>query len=146
METDVPASRRWMILKAVGAILVACTASACGAFCPTRDGLQVTPRPSPQLLPYNTWVSNPKLENFLREAIRSRTLESVKSKYGFDCKPMSAEAACADCYECKAVIPQFEENPSLWNARATCDKAGEMSVIAWLGPGSQAKAMTYWRR
>jgi len=97
--------------------------------------------------PLNTWVENERLQRFLFKEFEQGGIETLKSRFGFECEQRKVIPACDDCYICRAslvkqVAPQ-EDAPF----ENHCTKSGEMLIRIEAGPGRGVlNAMTYWRR
>ncbi|TAJ35843.1 MAG: hypothetical protein EPO55_24010 [Reyranella sp.] len=153
MQT-MPAHFNRRLATTIGALFILFELAACGgALCPQGDAFENSVR-SPiysddatgkalYRMPFDTWVNNPNLEDFLHKAVAVGGAESLVSKYGFQCSPRQVAAPCADCYFCKRTVPQFAND--LWVLRSVCVSQGDMLLHVNVGPGAAVNAMTYWQ-
>jgi hypothetical protein len=138
---------------ALGGVLAALALSGCGGEgCPdwsdldrAADYKKAHDREgrSFRLDPLNAWVERPDLTAFLRKSAMTGGAEALVSKYQFRCEPNAAGANCADCYTCTRAIPKYYT--SFTGLSGRCTSYGEILVQAYVGPGANVRAMTYWR-
>lgn len=93
--------------------------------------------------PLNTWVENSDLAVFVRDVLGRGSIAALETEYQFQCS-RSTRATCPDCYSCTRTLPI---RSTMWVMLGTkCLPAGEMLMQVDVGPGSAARAMTYWKR
>jgi hypothetical protein len=92
--------------------------------------------------PLYQWAERPNVAAYLRKAVEQEGRQALVSKHGFRCKP-DPTADCADCLNCSLAIAWIATRPY---SIPMCVNDGTMLIEAYVGPGSEVRAMTYWRR
>ena len=108
------------------------------------------PHGGPWALPLDTWVENPKLELFFRQALQTEKSDALSAKYGMQCLPAPPETACNDCFTCRKAIRQWHLGMAtppipIYMEIFKCVDYGEVLMRAEFGPASSVKVMTYWK-
>lgn len=121
-------------------------AGCSGGLCPEASDLEEAARyyvrsEGGYSKPLNTWVDNPKLEAFLRDALRRGGIQGLRVDHGLEC---TQHLSCADCWTCARTLPISEHEWVL--SGPVCRRAGELLIHADIGPGPSVRAMTYWNR
>jgi hypothetical protein len=96
-------------------------------------------------LPHDAWTINPRLEGFLRNALKTEGFDSLTTKYGMQCVASRRDAGCQDCFTCRKSVKEWTLGSMALLPGFKCVDWGEVLVQADLGPGSSLKAVTYWR-
>jgi len=87
--------------------------------------------------PANVWIENPKMAASLAEFIKSHGVRSLVYRHDFTCTPKPGDD-CPGCLVCtlnKRNVISYD-----------CQPGGDLFVKAEIGPGTNVRAMTYWRR
>lgn len=92
--------------------------------------------PYHDMLPANTWIDNSRMASYLREII-ARSGRQQLSYSGYDCSPRHV-ADCPDCLLCTEKIRGVKNTQ--------CKAEGDLFIRAYVGPGSNVQAQTYWRK
>jgi hypothetical protein len=136
----------WFRLAVVISILAV---SACeGSICPPMTKFERAARyyvmsEGGYSKPLNTWVENSDLTDFVGDVLSRRGIGALETEYQFQCS-RSTRANCPDCYSCTRTLPLIA---TMWVMLGPkCLPAGEMLMQVDIGPGSSARAMTYWNR
>ncbi len=87
-------------------------------------------------LPANTWIDNSRMASYLHEVIE-RSGRQQLGYSGYDCSPRPV-ADCPDCLLCTEKIRGINN--------AQCKPEGDLFIRAYVGPGSNVQAQTYWRK
>lgn len=87
--------------------------------------------------PANTWIDSARMAGFLRDLIEKKGRQALVSDRGFRCSPGPA-ADCADCLVCSRTVRNVRNHH--------CQREGDMFIVAYVGPGTNVRAMTYWRK
>jgi len=87
--------------------------------------------------PANTWIDNPTMASFLRRLVEKDGRQALVSQRGFECSAQPG-ADCPDCLVCRLTVRHVRNN--------NCEREGDMFIEAYVGPGTNVRAMTYWRR
>lgn len=87
-------------------------------------------------LPANTWIDNSRMASYLHEVIE-RSGRQQLGYSGYDCSPRPV-AECPDCLLCTEKIRGINN--------AQCKPEGDLFIRAYVGPGSNVQAQTYWRK
>lgn len=140
----------------VGALSIAAGLSGCGV-CPEPDrltvvsALQYHPRSivgpdgkltQVQMVPFDAWADNPRVAAFLHKVLEQEGKSALVSSYGFQCQALPTPD-CPDCSSCRRTMPRVRDN--LYSI-VGCINDGVMQFQVNVGPGSDVRAMTYWRR
>jgi hypothetical protein len=101
-------------------------------------------------LPHDAWTTNPRLETFLRDALKTNGVGVLSAKYGLQCTPSPGEARCNDCFTCRKTVKEWRlgmvQPPiPIYMEIFKCVDWGEVLVQADFGPSPVVKAMTYWK-
>lgn len=87
--------------------------------------------------PANTWIDNATMASFLRDLVEKNGRQALVSERGFQCSPQPV-ADCADCLACSRTVRGVRDHH--------CQRKGDMFIEAYVGPGTNMRAMTYWRK
>lgn len=87
--------------------------------------------------PANTWIDSATMADFLRDLIEKKGRQALVAERGFQCSPQPA-AECSDCLVCSRTVRNVRNHH--------CENQGDMFIEAYVGPGANVRAMTYWRR
>lgn len=87
-------------------------------------------------LPANTWIDNSRMASYLRGIIEKNGRQQLGYS-GYDCSPRHV-ADCPDCLLCTEKIRGVKN--------AECKPEGDLFIRAYVGPGSNVQAQTYWRK
>jgi len=87
-------------------------------------------------LPANAWIDNTRMASYLREVIETNGRRQLTYS-GYDCSPRPV-ADCPDCLLCTEKIRGVNN--------AQCKPEGDLFIRAYVGPGSNVQAQTYWRK
>jgi hypothetical protein len=95
--------------------------------------------------PVNAWVRNRSLERFLKKAYTTGGVDSLKSKYGFECGSLAIVPPCDACQVCRMTLQMaLDDREVKTDARY---RVAPMIIQLWIGPDSESfGAMTYWER
>jgi hypothetical protein len=139
-----------------GTLLIVAGLSGCG-LCPERDGLTTASalqyhersvvEPDGKttvkhMVPFDAWVDNPTVAAFLRKVVELEGRPALVSSYGFQCKA----APTPDCLDCSSCTRTMNRTRNNLYSFAGCVNDGVMRFQAYVGPGSNVRAMTYWQR
>jgi hypothetical protein len=87
--------------------------------------------------PTNTWIDNPKMAEFVANTIKRQSMHFLTYHLGFKCSPKAG----GDCPDCQVCTLSSGGVPGYY-----CKPDGDLFVKAEVGPGTNVRAMTYWRR
>ena len=87
--------------------------------------------------PANTWIDSARMAKFLRELVEKDGRQALVSQRGFQCSAQPV-ADCLDCLICRLTVRRVRNN--------NCEREGDMFIEAYVGPGTNVRAMTYWRK
>ncbi len=87
--------------------------------------------------PANTWIDSRTMARFLRDLIEKNGRQALVSERGFLCSPRPT-ADCPDCLACSLTVRNVRNHD--------CEREGDMFIEAYVGPGTNVRAMTYWRK
>ncbi len=87
--------------------------------------------------PANTWINSATMAGFLRDLVERKGRQALVSERGFRCSPRPV-ADCPDCLVCSRTVQGVRNHH--------CQREGDMLIEAYIGPGTNVSAMTYWRR
>ncbi len=140
----------------VGTLLIVAGLSGC-ALCPEPDGLTIASASQyhersvvgpdgeatlKYVVPFDAWVDNPTVAAFLHKVVEQGDRAALVSSYGFQCKAAPA-SDCPDCSSCTRTMNRIRDN---YYSFVGCMNDGVMRFQAYLGPGSNVRAMTYWQK
>lgn len=127
-------------LGSVLALLIALLITGGCAFCDNVEGGIVNGDgvngPMHYEQPANIWIDNTRMASFLHMVIEQKGRRQLGYS-GYDCSPQPV-AECPDCLLCTQRIRGANN--------ADCKPEGDLFVRAYVGPGSNVRAMTYWRK
>lgn len=86
--------------------------------------------------PANTWIDNSRMSSYLHEIIE-RSGRQQLGYSGYDCSPRPV-ANCPDCLLCTEKIRGVKNGE--------CKPEGDLFIRAYVGPGSNVQAQTYWKK
>lgn len=86
--------------------------------------------------PANSWVESPGAANYLRRLIEEKGRRML-DRQDYECSPQ-AVPDCADCLQCTRTIRNVRSKK--------CKREGDLFIRAYVGPGSNVQAQTYWRK
>ncbi|OFX03501.1 MAG: hypothetical protein A3D94_11450 [Alphaproteobacteria bacterium RIFCSPHIGHO2_12_FULL_66_14] len=87
--------------------------------------------------PANTWIDSASMADFLRDLIEKKGRQALVSERGFQCSPRPV-ADCPDCLACSRIVRGVRNHH--------CQHEGDMFIEAYVGPHTNVRAMTYWRK
>lgn len=87
-------------------------------------------------LPPNRWVENVRAASYVHNLIDKKGRTRL-AYAGYDCSPQPA-ADCPDCLLCTRTISGA--------SNAQCKPEGDLFIRAYVGPGSNVQAQTYWKK
>jgi hypothetical protein len=87
-------------------------------------------------LPANIWIDNSRMASYLRGIIEKNGRRQL-GYVGYDCSPRPV-ADCPDCLLCTEKIRGVKNG--------ACKPEGDLFIRAYVGPGSNVQAQTYWRK
>jgi hypothetical protein len=128
--------RRYLLPTAL-VLLLAMGASACVPICEREIGRNVEFEPSEYREASNTWIDNPKMAAVLMGHLERLGRNGLVIRYGFNCSP-KADKDCPDCQVCTLSLAGV--------IAYDCKPDGDLFIKAEVGPGTNVRAMTYWRR
>lgn len=128
-------------LASVLALLFALLTAAGCTFC---DNIETAPvdnhiRPTGAFhytQPANTWIDNTRMASYLHGVIETNERQQLTYS-GYDCSPRPV-ADCPDCLLCTRKIRGVKNGQ--------CKPEGDLFIRAYVGPGSNVQAQTYWRK
>ena len=86
--------------------------------------------------PANTWIDNTRMASFLRIVVEQKGRRQLGYS-GYDCSPRPV-GDCPDCLLCTRKIRGANNGD--------CKPEGDLFIRAYVGPGSNVQAQTYWRK
>ena len=86
--------------------------------------------------PANTWIDNTRMATYLRGVIETNGRQQLTYS-GYECSPRPV-ADCPDCLLCTQKIGGVNN--------AQCKPEGDLFIRAYVGPGPNVQAQTYWRK
>ncbi len=86
--------------------------------------------------PANTWIDNTRMASYLRGIIEANGRQQL-TYAGYECSPRPV-ADCPDCLLCTEKISGVNN--------AQCKPEGDLFIRAYVGPGSNVQAQTYWKK
>lgn len=86
--------------------------------------------------PANAWIDNARMASYLRAIIEAHGRQQLTYS-GYDCS-LRPVADCPDCLLCTEKIRGVHN--------AQCKPEGDLFIRAYVGPGSNVQAQTYWRK
>lgn len=87
--------------------------------------------------PANSWIDSTSMASFLRDLVEKKGRQALVSERGFRCSPRPV-ADCPDCLACSLAIRGVRNHH--------CQREGDMFIETYVGPGTNVRAMTYWRK
>jgi hypothetical protein len=132
-------------LSTLALLLISVGAAACMIIpvCPETDeittGYAYHYREGPREYaePANTWIDSATMANFLRDLVEKNGRQALVSERDFKCSPRPV-ADCSDCLACSLTVRGVRNHH--------CQREGDMFIEASVGPGTNVRAMTYWRK
>jgi hypothetical protein len=89
------------------------------------------------------WISNPRLDRFLKRTVASDGVGSLSRKHGLLCVPRPTSDGCTDCYSCTGTVAAEEIDLTRSMIATGCFASGTVAIRAEIGPGDAATSMTY---
>lgn len=86
--------------------------------------------------PANSWIESPGITNYLHRLIEKKGRQML-DRQDYKCSPQ-AVPDCSDCLQCTRTIRSVKG--------ANCKPEGDLFIRAYVGPGSNVQAQTYWRK
>ena len=90
------------------------------------------------------WISNPRLDRFLRKSVASDGVGSLSKKHGLNCVPRPTPDDCTDSYFCTGTVAAEEVDLTRSMFATGCSANGTVAIRADIGPGAAVTSMTYW--
>lgn len=86
--------------------------------------------------PANVWIESPRATNYLHRLIEKKGRQMLdRQDYECSTPPVSD---CPDCLVCIRTVRGAND--------INCKPEGDLFIRAYIGPGSNVRAMTYWRK
>lgn len=86
--------------------------------------------------PANVWVESPRATNYLHRLIEKKGRQML-DRQDYECSPQPV-SDCPDCLVCTRTVRGAKDSK--------CEPEGDLFIRAYIGPGSNVRAMTYWRK
>lgn len=134
-------------LTALWATLVLFGVSACAlcGFDSLEYSIRLDYNPAVSVSPssFNTWARGKYLDEALAEFVAKEGVGKLVSRYGYQCARPAEVKDCMECYVCSRTRPARIDGGTFPFER--CLDHGELQIRAEIGPGTNVRAMTYWR-
>jgi hypothetical protein len=132
-----------LLPSAITLLIGATTITGCFYYIPRCSNVEIlwsgvpfARGPHHEDLPANRWIENVRAAEYVHNVLEKKGRVGL-SRAGYDCSPQPLED-CPECFVCTRAI--------VGASNTECKPDGDLFIRAYVGPGTNVRAMTYWKK